>query len=570
MLLIPCITVLVTLIEFATAATSEITIDDDLLFNSLKSGAYGYSIEAESILNVTKTELARGLFASIRRIAGSSPPLRMGGITNDYVIVDPDQDEVHKTVGSHISVREKWFHTWGDYWLNDTKIIYTTNFQDDNNEWGNGTQLAEWAVGSLGDRLEALELGNEPDHYEWGDNPTNEYVARFFKFYDKLQNQTWWRGTSIHAAVFADPPGFPSIAFYPGMTIENAIDNGLKDPSFSAYVTHNYPLTVCFQDHPEAKAYLTVETLSNHDVVWSNISQFIPTASLALSQNAPLIIGETNTAACRGRSGISDTMAAALWGVDYALTAAAFGIPQVYWHLHAKSDYSAFIPLDYDIDGHHIQHGVRANFYGHFFLAHVISGSNQYKIAALPNANDTDFSGFGVFNSNSSESLRKLVFVDLGIWNTSEPYTSSLVANPEYNNSRYVSNGSRPVRDIFVTTPWQQNTSVEVIRLMAEGTNAKSGVNVSGTTLDNDDGSIQGDFSPEILQVGHNGTIKIELPQAEAVLVQLGNKEANDSSSMNPSNTSQGNGKNAAYAIGWHFSTKSLFMSILLLLSYFI
>ncbi|KAG9665286.1 hypothetical protein KCU64_g50, partial [Aureobasidium melanogenum] len=52
----------------------------------------------------------------------------------------------------------------------------------------------------------------------------------------------------------------------------------------------------------------------------------------------PLVFGETNSASCSGRSGISDTFGAALWSVDYVLLAASIGMPKVYFHPGANAE----------------------------------------------------------------------------------------------------------------------------------------------------------------------------------------------------------------------------------------
>lgn len=497
-------------------ADSTVSIPNNLKFHNLATDSYGYSIEANGIQNFTYTNLTKGIFSVIKGITGISPPLRMGGISNDRLIVNSDQDTSETGVGSDISVRKDWFNSWTDYWPNDTRIIFTTNFQDSTNDWGNGTQLAEWALEVLGDRLEAFELGNEVDHYSWDGDATEQYVGEYFQFYNKLKNQSWWEDTSIHAAVFADPPGFPDQEFYPGMDIKQAIADGLVDSDISAYVVHLYPQSTC---DAARSSYLTLPVLSNHAVVWSNISQYIPEEAATSQLDLPLVLGETNSASCGGRSGISDTFGAALWGVDYFLTATTIGISQVYWHLGPSSEYSAFVPSGFEYNSHYLRQGIRANFYSHLFLAHVVSGSNGFQVAALPDANYSDFSGFGVFTSNSSDTLNKLVFVDLGIWNTSGSYVSNPTTDPDY-DSTCSSSGSRPIRDVQVNTPWKENSTIEIIRLLGEGTNAKSGVNVSGTTVSDFDGSLQGALERDNLTVGANGAIHFTLHQAEGVLLQ--------------------------------------------------
>lgn len=126
------------------------------------------------------------------------------------------------------------------------------------------------------------------------------------------------------------------------------------------------------------------------------MSQFVPQVAAADAANTSLVFGETNSVSCGGWSGISDTFGAALWAVDYVLMAASIGMPRVYFHLGAQSQYSAFTPWSYELNNETLSSGIRAPFYGHYFVAKVVEGladDDVYGIAALPGANSSDFSG---------------------------------------------------------------------------------------------------------------------------------------------------------------------------------
>lgn len=43
-------------------------------------------------------------------------------------------------------------------------------------------------------------------------------------------------------------------------------------------------------------------------------------------------MGETGSAACHGKDGVSNTMGALLWGIDYALFAATIGMDRIFFH----------------------------------------------------------------------------------------------------------------------------------------------------------------------------------------------------------------------------------------------
>lgn len=268
---------------------------------------------------------------------------------------------------------------------------------------------------------------------------------------------------------------------------------------------------------------MRLDLLSNHTVLWLNVSQYVPQVAAADAANTSLVFGETNSVSCSGRSGISDTFGAALWSADYVLMAASIGMPKVYFHLGAQSQYSAFTPWPYVLDGETLTSGIRANYYSHYFIAKVVEGlsadgDEAYQIAALPGANSSDLSGYAIYRG---EDLAKLVFLDMGVWNGTEG-----LSNPSTLSSTdgtVFSNGTRPSYNMTVTSSWSPGESVEIIRLQGPGTNAKSLVNVSGITFDTTTGETLGQLEPEYIQVGEGGVVHFGLIEAEGVLLQVVN-----------------------------------------------
>lgn len=264
---------------------------------------------------------------------------------------------------------------------------------------------------------------------------------------------------------------------------------------------------------------MRLDLLSNHTVLWLNVSQYVPQVAAADAANTPLVFGETNSISCSGRSGISDTFGAALWATDYVLMAASIGMPKVFFHLGAQSQYSAFTPEPYVLDNETLTSGIRANFYSHYFVARVVEGLGEgesYGIAALPGANASDLSGYAVYRGDD---LAKLVLLDMGVWNGTEG-----LSNPSTLSSTdgtTFSNGTRPSYNMSVSTPWKAGARVEVVRLQGPGTNAKSLVNVSGVTFDSATGDKVGSEAAEYVPVGEGGVVRFGMVQAEGVLLQV-------------------------------------------------
>lgn len=267
---------------------------------------------------------------------------------------------------------------------------------------------------------------------------------------------------------------------------------------------------------------MRLDLLSNHTTLWLNVSQYVPQVAAADAANTSLVFGETNSVSCSGRSGISDTFGAALWATDYVLMAASIGMPKVYFHLGAQSQYSAFTPLPYVLDNETLTAGIRANFYSHYFVARVVEGLEEgedaWGIAALPGANASDLSGYAVYRGEEQQELAKLVFLDMGVWNGTEGLSNpSTLASTD---GTVFSNGTRPSYNMSVSTPWTTGQSIEVVRLQGPGTNAKSLVNVSGVTFDPATGDKVGSEAGEHVQVGEGGVVEFSMLQAEGVLLQ--------------------------------------------------
>jgi hypothetical protein len=527
--------------------TFTISVPTDLSTRPLVPDVYGYSIEPLWVDAYVNTSLASTLLGSIANLTGRAAPIRVGGNSADFTYLYPSSplpltgnDSValpSPTSATRFNITPRWFDSWATYFPVGTNLIYTLNFADNSSGWANAVAQASAAHAALGDSLVAFELGNEIDHFinkhwrdaDWG---VEAYIKQFRNLTAQITGSAWYtelsnnkKAPSFQAAVFADPPLVPdqqdevddfSIAnLTKVMTPE---DRGLV----SSFATHLYPQSTC--DAPRWLR-LRLDLLSDHAVVWRNVSQYIPQVAAADSAGSELVMGETNSASCSGKSGISDTFGAALWGVDYVLTAASIGVRKVYFHLGARSEYSSFTPLTYELKNETLAPGVRAGWYAHYFVARVVTscGAKELSVAALPDANSSSLSGFAVYGGDT---LSKLVFLDMGVWNGTKGLSnpSTLAAT----DGTMFSEGARPVSTLRVETPWSKGAEVKVVRLTAPGTNAKSQVAVAGTVFDEktglpvvgSEGLKLGDEISETIQVGDDGVLQFDVQRAEGVLLE--------------------------------------------------
>lgn len=519
------------------------------------------------------------------------------------------------------NITPHWFSTWATYFPAGTDLIYTLNFADNASAWANAVAQAKAAHAGLGDSLVAFELGNEIDHFinkgwrdaSWG---VHAYIEQFRNVTAQIADSDWYRALqtttiesggdnnnnssiskrinnknkskppTIQAAVFADPPLVPdqhdetddfSIANLTaaGLLASSSSSFSPSTIPISTYATHLYPQSAC---DPARQARLSLNLLSNHFVLYHNLSQYIPQIRAADEAGAPLVMGETNSVSCSGKSGVSDTLGAALWIVDYVLGAAGLGVRRVFFHLGARSEYSAFTPKGgYGLKGEVLEAGLRSGWYAHYFLARVVAatgvgkgkgkcGSGErgeremmgLRVAALPGANSSSLSGFAIYSGgevgnasaaatghgkeeegNDGVVLRKLVFLDMGVWNGTEGLSNPSTLSAT--DGTVFSEGPRPVSTFEVATPWAPGAKIRIVRLTGPGTNAKSGFAVAGTVFDDRTGEPVvgggdrnggsggglklGEEYSEIIQVGDGGVVEFDVRRAEAVLLEVSGGE---------------------------------------------
>lgn len=544
---------LAALVAAAETIAQDTTVDipSDLAARSLVPDVLGYSIEPVWVSDYISTPVAANLMSVIAKITGKPPPIRVGGNTADQTYFHSSLPTGNDSVSipapltaKQFNITAGWYKTWADYFPEDTDIIYTLNLAVNDSAFAIAVAEAEAAHAALGDKLAMFELGNEIDHFinkawrdpypAWG---IDVYTEQFRNLTGQIVASEWYAALDddadrpkFQAGVFADPPWVPDQQDeVDDFDIANLTANGegglVARPEdkeiIGSYATHLYPQSTC---DTERWLRMRLDLLSNHTVLWLNVSQYIPQVAAADAAGAPLVMGETNSVSCSGKSGISDTLGAALWTADYVLMGASLGIQKTYFHLGAQSEYSAFTPLPYQSKNETLQPGIRANWYGHYFVAKVAAAQDdddeELSIAALPGANSSSLSGYAVYAEQNAPP-KKLVFLDMGVWNGTEGLAnnSTLAAT----DGASFSAGERPVRALAVNTPWCEGQSVNVTRLTGPGTNAKSGVAVGGVTFDplTGDEIVGSEGAGETLAVGKDGLLEVSVKSAEGVLLEV-------------------------------------------------
>ncbi len=250
----------------------------------------------------------RGLFTASNRayvqlVRSLSPEgvIRIGGNTSDYASWSPNGPAVSApkaTVVDRRGIRDLGTFLRATGW----RLIWGFNL-------GRGTvedavDEAVAVAASVGGRLLAFEIGNEPDLFPGVHRPANysyaDYYAEYRRFKKAIRDK-------LPSAPFAGPDVIVHADWLEQFAATEAADVKL--------LTHHY-----YAEGPPDNPTSTIENLLKQNAILPGLLGRLEAASR--SSRVPYRICETNSCFGGGKPGVSDTMAAALWGLDFMFTLA--------------------------------------------------------------------------------------------------------------------------------------------------------------------------------------------------------------------------------------------------------
>ncbi|HKX16773.1 MAG TPA: hypothetical protein VJT33_02020 [bacterium] len=180
-----------------------------------------------------------------------------------------------------------------------------------------------------GGTLAAFEFGNEPDLYVQtytGPLRPSSYDASTYRHeWDDYLRAV--RGQVPTATVVG-----PGIAGVPGSVamLQTFIE---AERAVIPYATaHHYPLGAPITD-PESPSYASIGNLLSPDVRQRDTDEIGTWARTAADLGTTLRLTETNSVFGGGKHGVSDTLAGALWTVDYLYRVASLGMIGINLHV---------------------------------------------------------------------------------------------------------------------------------------------------------------------------------------------------------------------------------------------
>jgi hypothetical protein len=346
--LLPC--ALIAALVMPAAASARVLAHVDAKSSTAKrkipKSFLGFSAEinqTRSFVAVPGQKIASPIWLTMMRnlaaYGGGLPILRVGGGSGDRYYFPNGQPP---PTGGSYKITYKWLAGVRAYLAaSGAQIIFPINFGANRPDLAK--QMAQLFVTYMPPgSIRALEIGSEPDTY-----PQIPYSATTTirpkgyspaKYLQELTNYANALGEVNPRPPFAGPG---MIAQYKAWS--KAFPTIVKQPIFSLITTHNYPVFACGKKLGTFRKVGPYELLRK-DALEKIFPVLAKTARDAKKAHKPLRLTETNSVACGGAKGVSNTLASALWGTDWMFANWAAGLEGLNFHM-ASSRYTPFIPF---------------------------------------------------------------------------------------------------------------------------------------------------------------------------------------------------------------------------------
>jgi hypothetical protein len=348
------------------------------------------------------------------------------------------------------------------------RLIYGLNLARGTPE--QAAEEAAYVARAAGANLLAFQIGNEPDGF-------GRWAAERPQTYDAPAFLDEWR--RFHAAVRARVAD----ARFAGPDVAAASDwvaafAEARSQGLVLLTSHYYA------EGPAGSPDVTLAKLLRAD------DQAVPmldkVASYGRSHHLPCRIVEANSVYNEGQPGVSDTLGAALWGLEFMFDAAAAGIAGVNFHggvhnVRAEVD-KAYTPIARGPSG---RYRARPLYYGMLMFVQAARG------ALVPACLAPDGSGLKAFAVRAPDGSLRICLIN---------------KNP--------GRGARVRID-----PGRSFTAGSVVRLSGPAVGATAGVTLGGSSVDE-----FGGWTPALREAVNpaGGEFGVDVPAASAAVVILG------------------------------------------------
>jgi hypothetical protein len=361
-----------------------VSVSDRAVGAPIPSGFLGFSFEFQGVRAYTGSDAAHinpVLVQLIRNLTpGQAPVLRIGGNSTDVSYVTGPGVKPLRYVGYELT--PGWMATTGALARQlGAHMIMGLNLAADDPAL-DAAELQDYVAALPAGALEAVEIGNEPN------------------VYNKITIYHTSRGAPVHAREHSfGYPAFrsqfeaianrttplrlagPALAIGPvpgkGSWVNTVADLLRRQSRLSIMTVHRYPLRNCYVP-PKSPQYPTIAHLLASYATVSLADSLRRWVAIAHARHRQLRVDELNSVACRGKAGVSDTFASALWVTDALFGLARVGVDGVNLHTLPHTAYELFA---FSQRGGRWQAQVRPVYYGlQLFAQAAPAGARLLKV----------------------------------------------------------------------------------------------------------------------------------------------------------------------------------------------
>ncbi len=321
--LVAALTVLA-LPSVASGAMS-VTVDSRAV-RRIAPGFLGLSMEMRGVESYTgfNSNRINPVFEQLLRELdpGQQVLLRLGGDTTDWTWYPVPG--MRRPLGVRYALNATWFKVVRALAQRiDGRVIVGVNLEADNAHLAAAEARA--IIAGIGQpELEALELGNEPDIY----GRSTWFELNGVHYHGRPRDWDFEQFKPDYDRILSALPDFPLVGPDVGQAqwFGNLGTFLSTEPRVRIATMHLYPLG-CVASKPA-----TIPALWSDAHTRGFASELRASIVVAHAHHIPFRLDETNAVSCGGQHGVSDTFAAALWGLDALFELANVGADGVSVH----------------------------------------------------------------------------------------------------------------------------------------------------------------------------------------------------------------------------------------------
>ncbi|KAI9244684.1 hypothetical protein BDA99DRAFT_610078 [Phascolomyces articulosus] len=489
----------------------------------IPSYSHGFSLEMSHWTNVFGTRTTDKQSTGFLQLLGNiqdrrgSLMIRLGGNSQDAAFSDESinspiaktGEQATRTNSGAMTFNIKVHSQMFDAMRQISRLVpvqwtFGLNFEDANN-MESALSLGKLALEKLGGHedgdpqesvLYAIQIGNEPDLYAkhglrseaWG---VEDYTKEWMSWATQLSQHYFNNGNDNKIRMTKRRNIFTGGVICCTWHLQDLLDSGYFESTkdlINSITVQKYSSNACFG---VAKGDLSDYT-SHAWITEKARKMYEEPAQVIIANGKELIMGETNSAACRGIKGISDTYASSLWWVDWQLFLYSIGFSSIELQLGGSTAH--YNPMS-KVGGSWVANPI---YYGSLVTAEALGSSDatpQVMHIDVSSASDMH-AAYAIFHQ---QKLRYMVLINF------DPDNEAVFPLQNAENG------------------WWNNDDggeLKIKRLTATSLHEKHAIRWAGQTLRGvSDGVLRDDIQIEQVMCNDPNRCEINLPKASVALV---------------------------------------------------